>query len=46
MIVRRGLEKGLKVILEELDKMKKEIKPDDQESIELDTDTMKPVADK
>ena len=34
MIVRRGLEKGLKVVIEELDKMKKEIKADDQESIE------------
>jgi len=34
MIVRKGLEKGLKVVIEELDKMKKEIKADDQESIE------------
>jgi len=34
MIVRRGLEKGLKVVIEELDKMKKEIKSDDKESIE------------
>jgi len=34
MIVRRGLEKGLEFILSELDKMKKEIKPDDKDSIE------------
>jgi len=34
MIIRKGLEKGLQIIIEELDKMKKEIKPDDQESIE------------
>ena len=34
MIVRRGLEKGLKVVIEELNKMKKEIKSNDQESIE------------
>ena len=34
MIVRRGLEKGLQVILAELDKMKKEIKSDDFDSIE------------
>ncbi len=33
MIVRRGLEKGLEVILSELDKMKKEIKAEDLESI-------------
>ena len=34
MIIRKGLEKGLKVVLEELDKMKKEIKANDQDSIE------------
>jgi len=34
MIIRKGLEKGLAVIIEELDKMKKDIKPNDQESIE------------
>ena len=34
MIVRKGLEKGLKVVIDELDKMKKEIKADDQGSIE------------
>ena len=34
MIVRRGLEKGLQAVITELDKMKKEIKSDDQESIE------------
>ncbi|MFA5750036.1 MAG: chaperonin GroEL [Candidatus Shapirobacteria bacterium] len=34
MIIRRGLEKGLEVVISELDKMKKEIKSDDQESIE------------
>jgi len=34
MIIRKGLEKGLKVVIEELDKMKKEIKSNDQESIE------------
>ena len=34
MIVRRGLEKGLEAVLSELDKMKKEIKPNDQDSIE------------
>ncbi|MDD4383010.1 MAG: chaperonin GroEL [Candidatus Shapirobacteria bacterium] len=34
MIVRKGLEKGLKVVIEELDKMKKEIKSNDQDSIE------------
>jgi len=34
MIIRKGLEKGLKVVLEELDKMKKEIKSNDQDSIE------------
>lgn len=34
MIVRRGLEKGLHTVIEELDKMKKEIKSDDQASIE------------
>ncbi|HPT66048.1 MAG TPA: chaperonin GroEL [Candidatus Woesebacteria bacterium] len=34
MIVRRGLEKGLQTVISELDKMKKEIKSDDQESIE------------
>jgi len=34
MIIRRGLEKGLEVVLSELDQMKKEIKSDDQESIE------------
>ncbi len=34
MIIRRGLEKGLEVVLGELDKMKKEIKDNDKESIE------------
>ncbi len=34
MIVRRGLEKGLQAVIAELDKMKKEIKSNDQESIE------------
>jgi chaperonin GroEL len=34
MILRKGLEKGLKVVIEELDKMKTEIKMDDIESIE------------
>ncbi|MDD4938045.1 MAG: chaperonin GroEL [Candidatus Shapirobacteria bacterium] len=34
MIIRRGLEKGLEAVLAELDKMKKEIKPNDQDSIE------------
>ncbi|MFA6184665.1 MAG: chaperonin GroEL [Candidatus Shapirobacteria bacterium] len=34
MIIRKGLEKGLKIVVEELDKMKKEIKSNDQESIE------------
>lgn len=34
MIIRKGLEKGLKVVLEELDRMKKEIKANDQDSIE------------
>jgi len=34
MIVRRGLEKGLKVVLEELDNMKKNIKSNDKSSIE------------
>ncbi|HRT40040.1 MAG TPA: chaperonin GroEL [Candidatus Woesebacteria bacterium] len=34
MMLRRGLEKGLEVILQELDEMKKEIKIDDKESIE------------
>lgn len=34
MIIRKGLEKGLKVVVEELDKMKKEIKSNDQDSIE------------
>ena len=34
MIIRKGLEKGLKVVIEELDKMKKEIKSNDQDSIE------------
>jgi chaperonin GroEL len=34
MILRKGLEKGLKVVIEELDKMKTEIKYDDQASIE------------
>ncbi|MFA6369316.1 MAG: chaperonin GroEL [Candidatus Shapirobacteria bacterium] len=34
MIVRRGLEKGLQAVISELDKMKKDIKSDDQESIE------------
>ncbi|HEX8923834.1 MAG TPA: TCP-1/cpn60 chaperonin family protein, partial [Patescibacteria group bacterium] len=33
MIVRRGLEKGLEAVLNELDKMKKEIKIDDKASI-------------
>lgn len=33
MMVRKGLEKGLKVILEELDRMKKTIKIDDKEEI-------------
>ena len=33
MIIRRGLEKGLQIIIQELDKMKKEIKADDEESI-------------
>jgi len=34
MIIRRGLEKGLEVVIAELDKMKKEIKSNDKESIE------------
>jgi len=34
MIIRRGLEKGLKVVIDQLDQMKKEIKSDDQESIQ------------
>ena len=34
MIIRRGLEKGLEVVLSELDNMKKEIKDNDEESIE------------
>ena len=34
MIVRKGLEKGLKVVIDELDKEKKDIKSDDQASIE------------
>ena len=34
MIIRRGLEKGLEVVIAELDKMKKEIKSNDEESIE------------
>ena len=34
MVIRRGLEKGLEVVLGELDKMKKEIKDNDKESIE------------
>ena len=34
MIVRKGLEKGLQVVIAELDKMKKEIKSSDQDSIE------------
>jgi chaperonin GroEL len=34
MIIRRGLEKGLETVIAELDKMKKEIKSNDQESIE------------
>ena len=34
MIIRRGLEKGLEVVLSELDHMKKEIKDNDKESIE------------
>jgi len=34
MIIRRGLEKGLQVVISDLDKMKKEIKSDDQDSIE------------
>ncbi len=34
MIIRKGLEKGLKAVIEELDKMKKEIKSNDQASIE------------
>jgi len=34
MIIRRGLEKGLSVVLKELDSMKKDIKIDDLESIE------------
>ncbi len=34
MIVRKGLEKGLQVVISELDKMKKEIKSNDQDSIE------------
>ncbi len=34
MMVRYGLEKGLKAVIEQLDKMKKEIKIDDQASIE------------
>lgn len=34
MIIRRGLEKGLEAVLAELDKMKKEIKDNDKESIE------------
>jgi chaperonin GroEL len=34
MIIRRGLEKGLKYVIEQLDDMKKEIKVDDKASIE------------
>ena len=34
MIIRKGLEKGLKAVVEQLDAMKKEIKIDDQDSIE------------
>jgi chaperonin GroEL len=34
MMIRRGLEKGLEVVISELDKMKKEIKADDKDSIE------------
>jgi len=34
MIIRRGLEKGLEVVLAELDHMKKEIKDNDKDSIE------------
>ncbi|MDD4027264.1 MAG: chaperonin GroEL [Candidatus Shapirobacteria bacterium] len=34
MVLRRGLEKGLQIVISELDKMKKEIKSDDQASIE------------
>jgi chaperonin GroEL len=34
MIIRKGLEKGLNAVIKELDLMKKEIKADDQESIE------------
>ncbi|MEI8067537.1 MAG: chaperonin GroEL [Candidatus Shapirobacteria bacterium] len=34
MILRRGLEKGLKIIISELDRVKKEIKINDQDSIE------------
>jgi chaperonin GroEL len=34
MMIRRGLEKGLKIIIEKLDGMKKEIKIDDKASIE------------
>ena len=34
MIIRKGLEKGLQVVLNELDSMKKTIKSDDQDSIE------------
>lgn len=34
MIVRKGLEKGLKAVIEKLDEMKKEIKIDDKASIE------------
>lgn len=33
MMIRKGLEKGLKIVLEELDKMKTDIKSDDRESI-------------
>ena len=34
MIIRKGLEKGLQIVLNELDSMKKTIKSDDQDSIE------------
>jgi len=34
MMIRRGLEKGLNMVISELDKMKKEIKPNDLDSIE------------
>jgi chaperonin GroEL len=33
MIIKKGLDKGLTFIISELDKLKKEIKPDDKESI-------------